>query len=206
MEMIFKTKQETFWAKEFGDEYITRNNGKYILAANLGLFSRIIEYANGISSILEFGSNIGNNLDALRLLLPDSDLSGIEINKNAADILSKKGVKVYNQSILDFEPDCKRDLTFTKGVLIHINPDELQNVYQKLYDASKKYILVAEYYNPTPVSIPYRGHSDKLFKRDFAGEIMEKFPDLKLAGYGFSYHKDNSFPQDDITWFLMEKA
>ena len=28
---------------------------------------------------------------------------------------------------------------------------------------------------------------------------------LKLIDYGFIYHRDNSFPKDDITWFLLEK-
>jgi len=55
------------------------------------------------------------------------------------------------------------------------------------------------------VSIPYRGHSDKLFKRDFAGEILDQFSDLRLVDYGFVWHRDNLFPQDDISWFLLEK-
>ena len=92
-----------------------------------------------------------------------------------------------------------------KGVLIHINPEQLSEVYHKLYLASKKYILIAEYYNPTPVSIPYRGHENKLFKRDFAGEMLDKFQDLFLLDYGFVYHRDNLFPQDDINWFLLKK-
>ena len=71
--------------------------------------------------------------------------------------------------------------------------------------SSKKYILICEYYNPSPTTISYRGHSDRLFKRDFAGEMLDKFSDLKLVDYGFSYHRDNSFPQDDITWFLLQK-
>lgn len=78
-------------------------------------------------------------------------------------------------------------------------------VYEKLYQASNKYILIAEYYNPAPVAINYRGHSDRLFKRDFAGEILEKYKDLELVDYGFSYKGDKAFPQDDITWFLIKK-
>ena len=81
----------------------------------------------------------------------------------------------------------------------------LQVVYQKLYDSSSKYILIAEYYNPSPLAISYRGHSDRLFKRDFAGEFLDIFKDVKLIDYGFSYRKDPAFPQDDITWFLMKK-
>jgi spore coat polysaccharide biosynthesis protein SpsF len=78
-------------------------------------------------------------------------------------------------------------------------------VYDKLYHSSMKYILIAEYYNPLPVTISYRGHQDRLFKRDFAGEFLKKFPDTELIDYGFAYKRDPNFPQDDITWFLMEK-
>lgn len=203
--MAFKTEQENFWASEFGDDYIGRNDDLQIIAGNINLFSKIIGKTQGVCSVIEFGSNIGNNLKAIKAVLPNCEMSAIEINQKAVEILKEQDVKVYAQSILDFTPDYKRDLAFIKGVLIHINPDELQNVYEKLYNSSKKYILVAEYYNPSPVTIPYRGHSDRLFKRDFAGEMLDKFSDLKLVDYGFSYHRDNNYPQDDITWFLLQK-
>ena len=99
----------------------------------------------------------------------------------------------------------KYDLALISGVLIHINPQELQTVYEKLYDSSEKYICMIEYYNPTPAEIPYRGHEGKLFKRDFAGEFLDRYPDCQLADYGFQYHRDHYFPGDDNTWFLIEK-
>ncbi len=58
-------------------------------------------------------------------------------------------------------------------MLIHVNPEMLHIVYDKLYEASNRHILIAEYYNPSPVAIKYRGHEDRLFKRDFAGEMLE---------------------------------
>ncbi len=204
--MAYKTDQEEFWAGKFGDEYIERNRGQATVASNIAFFSKILSHADKISSVIEFGSNIGLNLKAIRHLLPNVKLSAIEINKNAAAQLKKiNGIKVYNRSILDFEPDEIHDFVLIKGVLIHINPDELQKVYEVLYKTSGKYICIAEYYNPSPVQVKYRGYYGKLFKRDFAGEIMYKFPDLKLINYGFVYHGDKNFPQDDITWFLMEK-
>jgi spore coat polysaccharide biosynthesis protein SpsF len=202
----FKTEQESFWAGEFGDAYISRNSDKKLIAANIYLFSKILEKTKNIKSIIEFGANIGNNIDAMRALFPDCDFSAVEINKKAADILQNKNIKVYNDSILDFNTDQKSDLSFTKGVLIHIDPNELQVVYQKLYDVSKKYILIAEYYNPVPVEVSYRGYEGKLFKRDFAGELLDKFSDLSLIEYGFVYHRDNNFFLDDLTWFLLKKA
>ena len=89
-------------------------------------------------------------------------------------------------------------------MLIHINPESLNKVYENLYNMTSKYILVADYYNPSPVMVEYRGHKDRLFKRDFAGELIDKY-DLKLIDYGFEYHRDNYFPQDDFNWFLLEK-
>ena len=202
----FKTSQEEFWAGEFGNAYIDRNKSSQLLASNMHFFSEILKDTNGINSILEFGCNVGMNLKALKLLLPFSSLAGIEINETAYNELVKiEGVKGYNQSIFDFEVAEKIDFVFIKGVLIHINPDMLKVVYEKMYNASSKYICIGEYYNPTPVALSYRGHSDKLFKRDFASEIMEQYPDLELVKYGFSYRKDSLFPQDDITWFLLKK-
>jgi spore coat polysaccharide biosynthesis protein SpsF len=168
----------------------------------------MLKNAKKLDSCIEFGANIGMNLKALKLLHPEQDQFGIEINSDAAIELEKviPASNVFKSSIFDFEPYRTFDLSFIKGVLIHINPDELQNVYEKLVASCGKYLLVAEYYNPSPVAIPYRGHNDRLFKRDFAGEIMELHPEMKLIDYGFSYRHDPVFPQDDITWFLMEKG
>ncbi len=146
-------------------------------------------------------------MNSIKTLIPNIETSAIEINESAAQILSEQVNKVYKQSILDFKPDYQRDLVLIKGVLIHINPDELQNVYDLLYNTSSKYICIAEYYNPVPVSLNYRGHENKLFKRDFAGEMLDRFSDLHLLDYGFAYHRDNYYSEyDDINWFLLEKA
>ena len=54
--------------------------------------------------------------------------------------------------------------------------------------------------------VSYRGHSERLYKRDFAGEIMASYPQMKLINYGFMYKGDKNFPQDDLTYFLLEKT
>ena len=202
----FKTEQEQFWAGKFGDSYVDRNMDKKFLAANISLWSNIIRGCFDISSCLEFGPNVGLNLMALGTLIPDLDMYGVEINEKAAIECNKiDRCTVYNDSILEFATERKYDLVFTSGVLIHINPDELLGIYDKMYDCAEKYIVIAEYYNPKPVEVNYRGNTEKLFKRDFAGEMMDRYPDLQLISYGFCYHRDNNFPMDDITWFLLKK-
>ncbi|BBP79422.1 pseudaminic acid biosynthesis-associated methylase [Pseudomonas gingeri] len=204
----FVTPQEEFWAGGFGSEYIGRNDSQQLLASNLNFFTKALKQAGRISSGIEFGANIGMNLRALQLLYPGMELRGVEINPDAAAQLRAHigQENVYEGSIFNYPVNEQVDLSLIKGVLIHINPDMLPVVYEKLYNASRRFVLVCEYYNPSPVTISYRGHADRLFKRDFAGEMMDKYPDLKLVDYGFAYRRDPAFPQDDITWFLMEKG
>ena len=205
--MTFKTEQEAFWAGDFGTEYIQRHQGDALLASNLDFFAKALRSTRNVKTCIEFGANIGMNLKALKLLHPEQEQHGIEINADAARelALSIPPTHVHYSSILDFNPQRTWDLALTKGVLIHINPNELPQVYDKLVAACGKYLLVVEYYNPAPVAIPYRGHTDRLFKRDFSGEIMDRYPQMELIDYGFSYRRDPKFPQDDITWFLMGK-
>ncbi len=205
--MTFKTEQEAFWAGEFGTAYIARNQGDALLASNLDFFGKALRQARGVASCIEFGANIGMNLRALKLLYPNQQQFGIEINSEAAQQLAQvvPAQNVFQQSILDFQPAQRFDLVLIKGVLIHINPDALAQVYDALHRSCAKYVLIAEYYNPAPVSISYRGHADRLFKRDFCGEMLDRHPDLALRDYGFAYHRDPNFPQDDITWFLLER-
>ena len=204
--MKFKTEQEDFWNGQFGDEYANRNSSEQIIAGNLNLFSQIISHTINVESVLEFGANIGMNILSLKQLLPNAKFTAVEINKTSCEALSKYNwINVINESALNVELHEKHSLVLSKGLLIHINPEALNDFYKTIYNASSKYICLVEYYNPVPVELNYRGFSNKLFKRDFAGEMLKMFPDLKLLKYGFSYHLDNNFPQDDLNWFLMAK-
>ena len=208
--MDYKTEQENFWVEnQWADSYMERKSFEKIdIIPYENFFSKILKNnCKNLKSVIEFGANIGLNLVALNNLFPEIEYSGIELNKKACEQLDNLSFikNIYNQSIIDLNINKKSDLVLIKTVLIHINPDYLDIVYKNLYDMSNKYILIAEYYNPTPIEVHYRGHSNKLFKRDFAGEMLNSYDDLKLVDYGFAYHKDKYFAQDDVTWFLLEK-
>lgn len=203
----FSTPQEDFWAGSFGKDYIARNRSDELLASNLAFFAAALRRAGPIGSCVELGANIGMNLRALKLLYPAVRCRAVEINPEAARELGQAigSENVFEGSIADWDPGEPADLALVKGVLIHLNPDLLPTAYDRLHQASSRLILVAEYYNPTPVPVRYRGHDDRLFKRDFAGEILDRFADVRLIDYGFAYRRDPAFPQDDINWFLLEK-
>lgn len=177
-----------------------------MIAANTALFATILSKTQNVSSMIEFGANRGLNLIAINNILPTLLIDAVEINELAVQELKKLGLgNVYNNSIFDFNPNIQYDFVLSKGVLIHLDPHSLSKAYMKLYNSSKKYICLVEYYNPIPVEVEYRGNKNKLFKRDFAGELLDQYPNLSLLDYGFFYHRDNNFAQDDVTWFLLEK-
>jgi len=203
----FSTEQEAFWAGKFGDDYIKRNAGDQLIGSNAAMFSKIIAKCSGVESLIELGANVGLNLMAIRGLCPKWALDAVEINQEAVKELEQWGGarKIHHESILEFKADQQWDVVLIKGVLIHINPDYLPRAYELIYQASKRYVFLIEYYNPTPVEVNYRGHSGRLFKRDFAGELLDKYQDLRVVDYGFVWHRDPAFPQDDVTWFVLEK-
>lgn len=207
MKKNYLTEQESFWAGSFGSDYIKRNQGEDLFASNLVFFSKALRSAQKANDCIEFGANIGLNLKALKLLYPQQQQYAVEINPDAVSELQRflPHENIYHTSLLNFLPSRKFDLVLIKTVLIHINPKYLNKIYDLLYEATGKYLLICEYYNPKPVKVPYRGHDERLFKRDFCGELLDRYSDLILIDYGFFYHRDPSHPQDDITWFLIEK-
>lgn len=197
--------QEKFWAGKFGDDYTLRNDDK-LVGSNIHLFQKALTRTHGIKSILEFGANRGLNLKALNAILPNLEITAIEINAEACKHLRLiPNVKIFNGSALDCLGVPKHDLVLSKGFLIHIVPLELPSIYKKIYDACKKYILLAEYFNPTPVMVSYHGQMDRLWKRDFCDDLLATYADLKLIDYGFQYSGDPIAPQDDLNYFLLEK-
>ncbi|PIW31149.1 MAG: pseudaminic acid biosynthesis-associated methylase [Rhodobacterales bacterium CG15_BIG_FIL_POST_REV_8_21_14_020_59_13] len=207
--MSYKTEQEAFWAGQFGDEYRERCSLEpELVAARTACMARMLRKAAPVKSAFEIGCNIGLNLKALNRVSPQTELAAIEINEESTRQANALGMaRVETASVLDYTPLRTYDLTLICGVLIHLDPEVLPQVYDVLFNASSRHILLFEYYNPTPVEVTYRGHEARLFKRDFAGEMLDRFKGkLELKDYGFFYHRDPLSWSDDGTWFLLEKG
>lgn len=189
-----------FWKGDFGDAYTQRSPGD--VEANVVFFSKVMGDID-IRSALELGAGVGSNLRALREIYPEACLAGVEVNESAAIELAKVADQVIYNSVTELALSERWDFVFTKGLLIHIAPEDLDSVYNALNAYSRRYILVAEYHNPVPVEVAYRGHAGRLWKRDFAGELVDRYG-LKVVRYGFAWKRD-PHPQDDLVWTLMEK-
>jgi pseudaminic acid biosynthesis-associated methylase len=206
--MAFHSEQEEFWARTYAEDYI-RKNSSYDLELGAEAWRKMLRQTNGaFSNYLECGCNIGRNVELLKIAYPAATPSVIEISEPAFRHASEQHQfeQAFQGPILSssFAP-ASFDLVFTMGVLIHINPDQLLAHMQKMFDYSRKYILIGEYFNRTPTSIEYQGQKDRLFKCDFGKLFIERFP-VQLCDYGFLWgHIYDSAGFDDFTWWLFEK-
>ena len=92
------------------------------------------------------------------------------------------------------------DLVFTAGLLIHVSPDALKSVMGNIVDASRQYVLAVEYADDTEVEVPYRSHSEKLWRRPY-GKLYEDMG-LSIVDTGL-LTKDQGF--DSCTYWLLAK-
>lgn len=200
-------EQENFWANEYAQEYI-RKNQDFDLELGVEAWRKMLApCSDGIASVLECGCNIGRNISLLNAVLPSAQKSIIEVSQPAFEFVTRNYdlQYSYNGPIENCEFKKNFDLVFTMGVLIHVHPGNLEKNMRKIFDYSSNYILIGEYFNRTPVSLDYQGQKDLLFKRDFGKFFMEHFP-VKLVDYGFLWgHIYDAAGFDDITYWLFKK-
>jgi pseudaminic acid biosynthesis-associated methylase len=204
------TPQVEFWRGAFGNAYADRNVPSVDhLRARIALWSEIFSHmiAAPPVSILEVGANIGINLRALRALT-GARLYAVEPNDRARGILVRakvvepENVRSSVAAAIDFPADVA-DLAFTSGVLIHIHPDHLLPSMKEIHRCAARWIACIEYFSDKPEMIPYRGHEERLFKRDFGGVWLDNFSDLRTVAYGFAWKRATGL--DNLTWWLFEK-
>ncbi len=194
------SEQEAAWRGDFGNDYNERNSDP-LFHARVNLWSKILKDIQP-KSIVEIGAGQGANLLAIKELT-DSPLLAIEPNEMARLNISKE--IVVRDGFADSIPlkENFAELIFTCGVLIHIHPDELGKVCDEIYRVSSKYIVCIEYFSAEPESKPYRGHNDLLFKRDFGSYWLDRFPNLAVIDYGFSWKRSTGL--DNLTYWLFSK-
>ena len=144
------------------------------------------------------------NLQILQSTNNSLQLYGIEPNNMAIEIARSilPSATIEEMSVFDMAWKERFDLVFTSGVLIHIVEKDLSRAFEKLYTASKKYILSIEYYAPNLQLIPYHGFTDALFKRPYDILWLKQFSSLVLLDSGF-LDKGDGF--DNCHWWLYRK-
>lgn len=100
--------------------------------------------------ILEFGCNIGRNLSGL-YLAGYNDLSGIEINKKAIELMDDflfDEIVIYKGSIEEYITEYLTlknfNITFSMAVLCHIHDVSIKSILQNSIRITKDFIITIE--------------------------------------------------------------
>jgi len=213
--MSKSTMQMQEWSGNFGREYTDRNvmtleemECLYKKRYGIGRTDMNAMFIGGLKkniSILEVGSNIGNQLLCLQKA-GFKNLYGIDIQSHAIKLSRSriKSIDIVQGSALGlpFE-DGIFDLVFTSGVLIHLAPENIGEALYEIYRCTKKYIWCFEYYADTYTQIKYHRHDNLLWKTDFAKLFIQRFKDLQLVKEKrFSYLDNNNID----SMFMLMKA
>lgn len=190
-------EQEKLWSGQFGDAYHVRNPIKNRFDYWLDIFG---PHDININSVLELGAGQGDNLAAFATLFPGAYLAGVDVNAHAASVMQSRGFNALCAPV-DHNLQLKKfDLVVTRGFLIHVPEDKIEEVYDVIYDHANNLICLSEYFSPTRRVIPYRGYENALWADDFAEGFIQRHPDYHIADYGFTHHSENG---DDMTFFCL---
>lgn len=202
----FMTAPIDLWTGEFGDNYTERNKGIETVAARISMFKTILEHTRGVESIMEVGANVGHNIIALRAIDPGLHIAAIEPNETARTQCAKIADNVWARDISKNadRPGGGRlyNLVFTRGVLVHIHPDDLHTACSNIYELSNRYILSCEYFSDEPREKRYRETDNSLWLRDYGLFWLENF-NLSYVAHGFCWRPIDGL--ENITWWLFRK-
>ena len=149
---------------ELWNKYTDEN--KNSIQGKISDFINYICIGLGAVKICEVGCNVGNNLSSFNKSV---NVTGIDLNESALKNASVNypNFKFKKASAIDIPfPDNSFDLVFTRGVLIHINPDDLKKAISELYRISKKWIFNLEYFGEDEKMIEWKRGNDLLWYRN----------------------------------------
>ena len=146
------------------DKYTEENQN--LIQNDLSKFLYHTSITLGATKILEAGCNIGNNLKSFPT---NQEIYGIDLNEKALEKTKEKfpNFKFQKGSLLKIPfSDSFFDLVFTRGVLIHIAPEDIQQATEEILRVSKKWVMNLEYFGEDNKMIKWKRGDNLLWYRD----------------------------------------
>lgn len=144
--MITKDTQSKHWANK--DQKIIQSYWDSPPAIKRSEF--FVEQLKNYSfnSIFEVGFFSGRNLYYIKEAFPNIKIAGLEINPKAVRYAREKldlNEELLCMNLYDMDKIKEKfDIVFTSGVAIHISPDNIPSVLQKMLRRSNKYVMHIE--------------------------------------------------------------
>lgn len=164
IEVIQQKRSKMEYNFDLWDDYTDENERS--LQEGLAKFIYHLTLGLGAKTVLEAGCNVGNNLHGFPSTF---SVYGIDMNEKA---LNKARARYptfhFDQGSITKMPyrDSQFDLVFTRGVLIHINQNDMSHAVKEIFRVSKKWIINLEYFGDDGKMIKWKRGDDLLWYRD----------------------------------------
>lgn len=146
MKLFNTTKKWADWWKNrkisWKEHYMTPNHPHRLL---------IVEVLKKIPwmSLLEVGCGAGANLVAIVKAIPDKQVGGIDINKDAIDFAQKQfvnGLFKINPADDIMISDKSTDIVLTDMLMIYVTPWKIKRYLKEFKRISRNYVVFCEFY------------------------------------------------------------
>jgi SAM-dependent methyltransferase len=203
--------QQDFWSGVFGDEY----NGfadhvRWEMSTGMKLtplMADCLSVATTDMSVMDYGCGDGLMLTILKNL-NFKHVSGVDINAKQIEKCREK-YKEFDftcSSVEDFEPK-KHDISLHSGLLIHMNPNALDDVMRKIYENTNKFIIGKELSTPLPEDIGDRSRDPmwhgKIFTRRWMKKWKQLYPDLHVIKHKLINSRQSGQLETEV--FVLQK-
>jgi len=162
--MFGKKNRLMVYNSELWDSYTLDN--EIGIQSDLSKFIHFLCLGLGARKICEAGCNVGNNLTEFP---KNFDVHGIDMNKLALEKAKKAYPSFkFQQANIDKipYPDSFFDVVFTRGILIHIKPENVENAMRELLRVSNNWIFNLEYFGEDEKMIKWKRGDDLLWYRN----------------------------------------
>lgn len=209
------TSQERAWFGKHGFRYIVHHLEEDWEQTRIPFWTMALSLVPEAESFCEFGANIGSNLKAIRKIRPMASIHAVEVNPIACEILRAEKFLATSASISQVELGEKYDFVFSRGVLIHVKPSELQAAMRRMAEHSSRYVMIFEHYSDTMESLqgygevvakttgePSEGYQ---FWSDFSGEFAKLYPKWVIVRSGVQTKLDARPKHGDLHWTIFRR-
>ena len=143
------------WAWRYFHRISPEELDKSLVHPHRGFLINRIEKYSPFDTVLEIGSNAGQNLLLLAQRFPEVEFHGIDINSRFVEAgrnwLAGNGVTNVSLTVKradrvdDFSDRCF-DIAFTDATLMYVGPDKIRGVLRKMKRVTRKAILMNEWH------------------------------------------------------------
>jgi SAM-dependent methyltransferase len=197
---MHQTKQEIWWRENGGNKWyqeMERRKAKPHYKNQIILINKVFQEVCSLvnkPNILEFGCGYGRIIDHIQKSFRGVDVYGCDQSEKMlveAELLGFPKEKLFEGNVREsFEDMPKFDITYTCEMLIHIAPEDIEEVIKNIISKTNKYVIHIENW-PIPKGLKSLKSSDEhsgCWKHDYISIYERLGKEVEIRSQDYTEH------------------